>query len=47
VAVKDILSNPDKVASVTENARKLMETEYHWDAVAEAMREKVFAEIIK
>ena len=46
-AVKDILNNPDKVRKITENARKLMETEYHWDAVASAMREKVFAKIIK
>jgi len=45
-AVKDILAHPDKVEKITQNARALMETEYHWDAVAKAMREKVFAKII-
>lgn len=45
-AVQDILAHPEKVSEITANARALMETEYHWDAVAKAMREKVFAKII-
>ncbi len=45
-AVEDILANPEKVKKVTQNARALMETEYNWDAVAKAMREKVFSKII-
>jgi len=45
-AVKDILAHPEKVSEITRNARALMETEYHWDAVAKAMREKVFTKII-
>lgn len=45
-AVQDILAHPEKVSEVTKNARALMETEYHWEAVATAMREKVFAKII-
>lgn len=44
-AVKDILAHPEKVSIITKNARELMETEYHWDAVAKAMREKVFAKL--
>lgn len=45
-AVKDILTNSEKVRKVTANARELMETEYHWDAVAKAMRAKVFSKVI-
>ncbi len=45
-AVEDILSHPEKVAEVTKNARALMETEYHWDAVAKKMRSEVFSKII-
>lgn len=44
-AVEDILSNPDKVKRVTANARALMETEYHWDAVANKMRTDVFEKL--
>jgi len=45
-AVTDIMSNPEKVKRVTDNARALMETEYHWDAVATKMRAEVFSKII-
>lgn len=45
-AVRDILAHPEKVSEITQNARALMETEYHWDAVAKAMREKVFAKVM-
>ncbi len=46
-AVKDILSHPEKVERITKNARELMETEYHWDAVAQKMRKEVFAKIVE
>lgn len=45
-AVKDIMAHPEKVQEITKNARELMETEYHWDAVAEKMRTEVFAKIV-
>ena len=45
-AVEDILANPNKVKTITENARQLMETEYHWDAVATKMRQEVFSKLI-
>jgi glycosyltransferase involved in cell wall biosynthesis len=45
-AVTDIMNNPEKVSRVTANARALMETEYHWDAVAAKMRSEVFSKII-
>jgi glycosyltransferase involved in cell wall biosynthesis len=45
-AVTDIMRNPEKVKRVTDNARALMETEYHWDAVATKMRAEVFSKII-
>jgi teichuronic acid biosynthesis glycosyltransferase TuaC len=44
-AVEDILTHPDKVKEVTQNARQLMETEYQWDAVAKRMREEVFEKL--
>jgi len=44
-AVKDILAHPDQVKKVTDNARALMETEYHWDAVAAKMKKEVFAKL--
>lgn len=45
-AVQDIIEHPEKVAVITQNARELMETEYHWDAVAAKMRSEVFAKVI-
>jgi glycosyltransferase involved in cell wall biosynthesis len=44
-AVRDILAHRDKVDEITANARALMETEYHWDAVAEKMKREVFAKL--
>jgi len=41
-AVKDILSNPEKVKQVTKAAHKLVCEKYNWDSVAKDMREKVF-----
>lgn len=37
-AVKEILSNPEKVARVKENARKLVVENYDWNLIAEQMR---------
>lgn len=45
-AVKDILSNPQKVADITERAHQMVSQEYNWDLVAQKMREKVFAKIL-
>lgn len=45
-AVLDILSNPQKVATVTATARALVLQEYDWDMVAKSMREKVFAPVL-
>lgn len=46
-AVRDILAYPEKVERITKNARALMETEYHWSAVAQRMRTEVFAKIVE
>jgi glycosyltransferase involved in cell wall biosynthesis len=45
IAVNDIISHPEKVLERTKNARTLVEREYHWDRVAEDMREKVLAKL--
>lgn len=45
-AVEDIMTDKQKVAEITQNARALMETEYHWDAVAAKMRTDVFPKIL-
>ncbi|KND47908.1 MAG: phosphatidylinositol alpha-1,6-mannosyltransferase [Parcubacteria bacterium C7867-004] len=37
-AVKDILARPEKVASVTNTARAMVEKTYDWDIVASSMR---------
>jgi 1,2-diacylglycerol 3-alpha-glucosyltransferase len=42
-AVAEILSHPDAVARVTQNARLLMHEKYSWDSVVKQMREKVFS----
>ena len=46
-AVQDIVAHPEKVQTVTKNARALMETEYHWDPIAKKMRSEVFAKVIE
>jgi len=45
-AVLDIINNTEQVQKRTANARALMETEYHWDAVAEKMRTEVFNKLL-
>lgn len=42
-AVQDILDNPEKVQRVTETAREMVLRRFNWDAIAQDMREKVFA----
>lgn len=41
-AITEVLSHPDTVAHVTENARRLMQDTYSWDSIARHMRAKVF-----
>lgn len=41
-AVKDIVSNPEKVKKIVNNARELVIREYDWDKIAEQMKSKVF-----
>ena len=38
-AVKDILENPEQVARVTTNAKRLVSEKYDWDLIAGKMRE--------
>lgn len=45
-AVQDILKNPDKVQTITENAHQMVEQKYNWDLVAKDMRHKVFARVL-
>lgn len=42
-AVKDIIAHPDTVAIVTENARRMVENEYEWGAIALKMKAQVFS----
>ena len=44
-AVKDILANPEQVERVTGAARQMVETEYNWEPISEAMQERVFAKL--
>lgn len=46
-AVTEIMHNKEKVARVTENARKMVETEYNWDLIGRKMQKEVFEEILK
>jgi glycosyltransferase involved in cell wall biosynthesis len=45
-AVKEILAHPDQRKAVVANARTLAQTTYNWDAIARAMREKVFNQVL-
>jgi glycosyltransferase involved in cell wall biosynthesis len=45
-AVEDILAHPEKVKEVTDTARKMVEENYDWDAIAKQMRERVFAKVL-
>jgi glycosyltransferase involved in cell wall biosynthesis len=44
-AVKDILANPEKTKKITNTARKMVETKYNWDMIAQDMRDKIFNKI--
>ncbi len=46
-AVKDILANPEDARLVTKTAQEMVVQKYDWDIVARAMREKVFARVLK
>ena len=45
-AIKEILSNPDKVKIRAEQAHHMVAQEYNWDLVTKNMREKVFSKIL-
>ncbi len=45
-AVKDIMSNPEKVRAVTATAHALVAEKYDWDIIARDMREKVFLPLL-
>lgn len=44
-AVRDIMANKTKVTERTENARRMVEREYHWDPIAKDMQEKIFSKL--
>ena len=44
-AVTEIMNDKEKVSRVTENARHMIEQEYHWDRVAADMKSKVFSKL--
>jgi len=46
-AVKDILSRPEKVEDVKKNAKTLVSAKYDWDLIANDMKERVFAPLLK
>lgn len=46
-AVKDIIAHPEKVAKVTETAKKMVIEKYDWDLIAKDMKEKVFDQVFK
>ncbi len=45
-AVQDIMTHPDVVATVIENARTLVVENYDWDMIATQMRERVFGPVV-
>ncbi|PLX24915.1 hypothetical protein C0580_03770 [Candidatus Parcubacteria bacterium] len=45
-AVKNILNDPQKVKTITENAHQMVSQEYNWDLVAQKMKDKVFTKIL-
>jgi len=44
-AVKDIISNPEKVGKVLATAKNMAIEKYDWNLIAKDMREKVFAKL--
>jgi glycosyltransferase involved in cell wall biosynthesis len=45
-AVKDILADPERTRRVVETAKRAARETYHWDEIAKAMQEKVFARVL-
>ena len=45
-AVKEILGNPEQVARVTANAKKMVTEKYDWRIIAKNMREKAFERVL-
>ena len=45
-AVRDILANPEKVKTITKNAREMVVEKFDWDNIAKEMREKVFGYVL-
>lgn len=45
-AVKDILSNPTKVKSITDRSYRMVFEEYNWENIAKEMRTRVFGKVI-
>jgi len=45
--VKTILQNPEQTKKVVDTARALAVEKYDWDLIANDMREKVFAQVLK
>lgn len=46
-AVKDIMSRPEKVVSVTKTAYEMVVEKYDWDKIAVDMREQVFDRLMR
>ena len=46
LAVKDIITNPEKVTRIRANALALVREKYDWDLIAKNMQEKVFARVV-
>lgn len=47
VAVENIINHPEQVADVTQNAKKLVMSQYDWNIVTQNMKEKVFGPVFK
>ncbi len=45
-AIKDIIAHPEKVKTITDTARTMIEKKYNWDMIAKDMRKKIFTEIL-
>ncbi|MEN9561753.1 MAG: hypothetical protein RIQ56_1026 [Candidatus Parcubacteria bacterium] len=46
-AVRDILSRPQKVQNVVDNAKKMVREKYDWDIIARVMRKNVFGKLFR
>ncbi|RME29738.1 hypothetical protein D6792_03280, partial [Candidatus Parcubacteria bacterium] len=45
-AVRAIMENPEKARAVAENARKFVEANFRWDAVAKRVRAQVLEPVV-